>query len=365
MPLSAGIVGLPNSGKSTIFSAITATDTGPRSSYMFSTTEPVRGVVTVPDRRLERIAHHIPTQKIVPAQMAVVDIPGLVAGSSTGEGMGISFLGAIKESDALIHVVRCFAKSDVQSVTGRVDPAFDAEVVDLELGACDVQTLDRNVERVGKKARTGDKDSTAQLALFQRCRDHITSGAPLRTLALTPAELKTLQPLFLMTVKPMLYVANVGDDDLDATGPAIAELRAYAERTQARLTHLCGDLEAELIRMPADERATMMAEFGMHESGLERFIHAAFDLLGLQTFFTAGEKEVRAWVIHQGDTAPVGAGVIHTDFVKKFVRAEVYRFDDLEALGSEAAIKAAGKMRVEGKEYVLQDGDVCHFLIGG
>jgi GTP-binding protein YchF len=364
MGLSAGIVGLPNSGKSTIFSAITATDVGPRSNYMFSTTEPVRGVVIVPDRRLDQIAERIPTQRIVPAQMTVVDIPGLVAGSSTGEGMGISFLGAIKESDALIHVVRCFQKSDVQSVTGRVDPAFDAEVVELELGACDVQTLERNIERVGKKARTGDKDAAAQQVLFERCREHLRGGAPLRTLALGAADHKLLQPLFLMTSKPVLFVANVGDDDPDGRGAPVAALREYAQRTGARVTHLCGDLEAELIRMPPAERDEIMRELGLAESGLERFLHAAFDLLGLRTFFTAGEKEVRAWVIHQGDTAPIGAGVIHTDFTKRFVRAEVYRFEDLIALGSEHAIKQAGKLRVEGKEYVLQDGDVCHFLIG-
>ena len=362
MGLSCGIVGLPNSGKTTLFSAITLTEAA-RSNFMFSTTAPVPGTVNVPDDRLAKIAGFIPTQKIVPAQMTVVDIPGLVSGSSTGEGMGISFLGAIKESDVLLHVVRCFDKTDVQSVSGKVDPAFDAEVLDVELGACDLQTLARNVERVGKKARSGDKDSVAALALFEKCKAHLEAGKPLRTLELGKTERDALQPLFLMTVKPVLFVANVGDDDLDGKHARIAELRAYAKRTNADVVHLCCDLEAELIRMPPEDRAQFMADFGLKESGLRRLIVAGFDLLGLQTFFTAGEKEVRAWVIHKGDTAPVGAGVIHTDFVKKFVRAEVYQFDDLVALKTEAAIKAAGKMRLEGKEYVLRDGDVCHFLI--
>jgi hypothetical protein len=361
--LSCGVVGLPNSGKTTIFSAITLTEAAARSSYMFSTTEPVRGTVDVPDPRLAEIAKYVPTKKVVPAQMTVVDIPGLVSGSSHGEGMGIGFLGAIKESDVLLHVVRCFTRADVQSVSGKVDPAFDAEVVDLELGACDLDTLGRNLERTGKKARAGDKEAMAAQALFERCQQHLQGGAPLRTLPLTPAERTLLQPLFLMTVKPVLFVANVGDDDLAGQGPPVLGLRDYARRTRAQVVHLCGDLEAELVRMPAAEREAFQRDFGLTESGLGRLIHAAFDLLGLQTYFTAGEKEVRAWVIHKGDVAPVAAGVIHTDFSKKFVRAEVYQFADLVVLGSEAAIKAAGKLRLEGKDYVMRDGDVAHFLV--
>ncbi len=363
MGLSAGIVGLPNSGKSTIFSAITATEIQ-RSSHMFSTTEPVKGVVTVPDDRLQKIADTIPTQKIVPAVMTVVDIPGLVSGSSSGEGMGVSFLGAIKESDALLHVVRCFEKGDVQSVSGKIDPAFDAEVVDMELMACDVETLNRNCDRVIKKVRANDKDAIAAKAAFDKCLAHLQGGHVLRTLELTKTERDLLKPLFLLTIKPVLFVANVGDDDADGKSPNVAALRDYATRTSAQVVHLCGDIEAELARMSPDERAMFMAELGFHESGLVRFIHAAFDLLGLQTYFTAGEKETRAWVIHKGDTAPIGAGVIHTDFVKKFIRAEVYTFDDLMVHKTKDALRSAGKLRLEGKDYVLRDGDVCDFKIG-
>ena len=363
MGLSCGIVGLPNTGKSTVFNAITLGETSERANFMFSTKDPVRGVVDVPDPRLARIAQFIATKRIVPAQMTVVDIPGIVSGSSHGEGLGIGFLGSIKESDVLLHVVRCFESADVQSVSGSIDPAIDAEIVELELAQADLQTLERNIERTGKKARTGDKDAVKQKELFDRCKAHLDKGEPLRTLELVATDAATLYPLFLMTIKPVLFVANVGQDDIAGTSKRVQELRDYALRTKARMIHVCADIEAELVRMDASDRAEFMKDLGLTESGLTRLIHEGFDLLGLQSYFTAGEIEVRAWVIHRGDTAPIGAGVIHTDFVKKFVRAQVYTFDDLMELHSEAAIKAAGKLRVEGKEYVLRDGDVCHFLV--
>lgn len=362
MALSCGIVGLPNAGKSTIFSAITGTETE-RSAYMFSTTAPLKGVVNVPDDRLHRIRECIPAQKVVHAQMAVTDMPALVSGSSQGEGMGVSFLGAVKECDALIHVVRCFTKEGVQHVSGTVDPASDTEIVELELGQVDLDTLKRNHERVGKKGKAGDKEALAQKAVFEKAIAHLEAGHPLRSLEFTPAEREHLKPLFLLTIKPVLFVANVGDDDLSGTSERVQQLRAYAERTHAKVMHLAGDIEAELVRMEPAERQAFMADLGMQESGLARFIHAAFDLLGLQTYFTAGEKEIRAWVIHKGDNAVTGAGVIHTDFIKKFVRAQIYTFDDLMQYRTEAAIKSAGRMRLEGKEYILQDGDICHFLI--
>jgi hypothetical protein len=364
MGLSCGLVGLPNVGKTTIFSAMTATE-AERSNYMFSTTAPVLGQVEIPDERLARIAEVIPTQKIVPARMAVVDIPGLISGSSHGEGLGIGFLGAIKESDVLVHVIRCFEKAGVEHATGALDPATDAEVVDLELGQADLATIARNIERVGKRARVGDKDAKAALETFERAHAWLAGGKPLRATEWKPRERELLAPLFLMTIKPILFLANVGDDDLDGDSEHVRALRDYAQRTGCGVTHLCGDLEAELVRMAPDEREAFMHDLGIEKPGLGRVIRAAFDLLGLQTFFTAGEKEVRAWVIHKGDTAPVGAGVIHTDFRNKFIRCETYSFDDLMRQRSEAAIKAAGRMRLEGKEYVLQDGDVCHFLIGG
>lgn len=363
MTLSAGIVGLPNVGKTTIFQAITGVPAASRHSNMFSTTAPVHGGVPVPDPRLQRIAEFIPTKKIVPAQLHVTDIPALVSGSSEGAGMGVSFLGAIKESDALLHVVRCFKNDAVQNSSGSIDPASDAEIVELELAHTDKATLKRNCERVAKKAKAGDPDSKAQLHAFEKALAAIDAGTLLRQADLTPAEKKLLQPLFLMTLKPVLFLANVGDDDLAGQSKHVAELHAYAKRTGAHAAHLCGDLEAEFAVMAPEDRAQFMADFGFTESGLSKIIHLTFDLLGLQTYFTAGEMEVRAWVIHKGDTAPVGAGVIHTDFTKKFVRAEVYQFDDLVEWKSEKAIREHGKLRLEGKDYVLRDGDICNFLI--
>jgi GTP-binding protein YchF len=363
MTLSAGIVGLPNVGKTTIFQAITGAPAPSRSQNMFSTTAPVPGIVDVPDPRLADIAQFIATKKIVPAQMHVTDIPALIAGSSEGAGMGIGFLGAIKESDALLHVVRCFENPSLQHVSGAIDPAGDAEIVEIELAHADLQTLKRNAERVAKKAKAGDAESRQQLAVFEKAIEALQKDTMLRQVEFTAAEKKVLQPCFLMTQKPVLFLANVGDDDLAGTGPHVEAIRAYAKRTGAEVAHVCGDLEAEFAVMGEQDRAQFMQDFGFTESGLSRIIHRTFDLLGLQTFFTAGEKETRAWVIHKGDTAPTGAGVIHTDFVKKFVRAEIYSHADLMHWKSEKANKENGRMRLEGKDYLLQDGDICHFLI--
>jgi GTP-binding protein YchF len=364
MGLACGIVGLPNVGKTTIFDAVTLTESESRSPYMFSTKEPVRHAVNVPDPRLARIAEYIPPQKIIPAQMMVVDIPALVSGSAEGEGLGNTFLGSIKEADVLLHVVRCFENENVQHVSGSVEPAVDAEIVDLELMHTDLGTVTRNMERVSKKARTGDKDALAQKAVFEKAKACLEEDKLLRLMEFTPQERELLRPLFLLTIKPVLFIANVGDDDPEGQSDHVQAVKEYAARTNAEVLHLCGDLEAEFVRMEEDERQAFMEELNFVESGLDRLIHKAFDMLGLQTFFTAGEKEVRGWTIHKGDTAPEGAGNVHTDFQKKFIRAEVYSFDDLMEHHSEAAIKAAGKMRLEGKDYVLQEGDICHFLIG-
>jgi GTP-binding protein YchF len=363
MGLSAGIVGLPNVGKTTVFQALTMQEASDRSPNMFSTIAPVPGKVDIPDPRLAKISQCIETKKIIPAQMQVTDIPALVSGASDGAGMGTGFLGSIKESDALLHVVRCFENSSVHNPSGSVDPAGDAEIVELELAQTDLQTLKRNIERVGKRARTGDKESKEALACYEKAVAALEQDTMLRQVEFTDAEKKLLYPLFLLTSKPVLFLANVGDDDLDGQSKHVNALREYAEKTGAEVAHLCGDLEAEFAVMDDADREQFMDDFGFKESGLSRVIHRTFDLLGLQTYFTAGEKETRAWVIRKGDTAPIGAGVIHTDFVKKFVRAEVYQFDDLMELRTEKAIKDKGKMRLEGKDYVLQDGDVCHFLI--
>jgi hypothetical protein len=361
MGLACGIVGLPNCGKTTIYGAITGTDPEDRQPHQFSTIEPKRAAVNVPDTRLVQIAQHIETKKIVPGQMLVVDIPGLVAGASTGEGMGNTFLGAIKESEILLHVVRCF-KND--NVAGSSDPAEDTEIIEMELMQTDLGTIQRNLERVAKKARTQDKDALAQQVVFEKAKAFLESDRPLRVAGFSAKEIDMLKPLFLLSIKPVLFIANVGDDDLEGTSEAVQALRDYAARTNAHVLHLCGDLEAEFVRMDDAEREVFMAELDFKDSGLTRLIHAAFDLLGLQTYFTAGEPEIRAWTIHKGDTAPVGAGVIHTDFQKKFIRAEIYSFEDLMEYHNEAAIKHAGRMRLEGNEYVLRDGDICHFLIG-
>ena len=361
MGLACGIVGLPNCGKTTIYGAITGTDPEDRQPHQFSTVEPKRAAVDVPDYRLAKIAELIPPEKLIPGQMLVVDVPGLAAGASQGEGMGNTFLGSIKESEILLHVVRCFEN---ENVMGSSDPAEDTEIIEMELMQTDLGTVERNLERSGKKARTGDKEAVAQKTVLEKAQAFLKEDRPLRLAEFTEQEHELLKPLFLMSIKPVLFLANVGEDDVAGESEKVKSLREYAARTNASVMHLCGDLEAEFARMEPDEREMFMAEMDFKESGLVRLIHAVFDLLGLQTYFTAGEKEVRAWTIRKGDTAPVGAGVIHTDFEAKFIRAEIYSYQDLLEFKSEAAIKQAGKMRLEGKTYILQDGDICHFLLG-
>ncbi len=299
MGLTCGIVGLPNSGKTTIYAAVTDTDPADRLPHQFSTIEPKKAAVDVPDDRLARIAEFIPTKEVIPGQMLVVDIPGLVSGASHGEGMGNTFLGAIKESEILLHVVRCFENDNVM---GSSDPAEDTEIIELELTQTDLGTVQRNIERVTKKSRTGDKEALAQKAAFEKAEAFLLEDKPLRTVELTPQEQELLKPLFLMSIKPVLFLANVGDDDVEGTSDKVQALRDYAARTNASVLHLCGDLEAEFVRMDEEERAMFMAELNFTESGLTRLIHSTFDLLGLQTYFTAGEIAVRAWTIRKGDT---------------------------------------------------------------
>ncbi|MCE9593495.1 MAG: redox-regulated ATPase YchF [Planctomycetes bacterium] len=363
MGLACGIVGLPNVGKSTIFNAITAAG-AQSANYPFCTIEPNIGVVDVPDERLAKINGFIPTERILPASLKVVDIAGLVKGASQGEGLGNKFLGTIKECDAILHVVRCFAKKDIIHVAGSVDPLRDIEIIDVELALADLDTVERALDRVSKKAKGGDKESIVQRDAFEKAKGLLERGDSLRSHAWTKPEREALFPLFLITMKPVLFVANVGDDDLEGRSPMVDVVRAQAEKSGSQMIPLCGDIEGELSAMEPADRATFLADLGLAEPGLNRLIRQAFNLLGLSTYFTAGPKEIRAWTIHKGDTAPVAAGVIHSDFEKFFVRAEIYSIDDLVQFKSEAAIKAAGKLRSEGREYVMREGDIAHFLIG-
>ncbi len=363
MSLAAGIVGLPNVGKSTIFNAITAAG-AESANYPFCTIEPNIGVVDVPDERLEVIHRYIATDKVLPAAVKVVDIAGLVKGASQGEGLGNKFLGNVKETDAILHVVRCFEDSDIVHVHGAIDPREDIEVIELELAMADLETLNKAIDRVSKKARAGDKDSILDRDAMIKAKEMLEGNVPLRAGEFSEREAVALKPLFLITAKPVLYVANVADDDLQGNSPHVATVRAHAEATGAELVVLSGAIEGELSGMDADEQREFLGEYGLKEPGLQRLAQATYKLLGLETYFTAGEKEIRAWTIQRGWTAPKSAGVIHTDFEKLFIRAEVYKVDDLVKYENEAAIKAAGKLRVEGRDYVMQDGDVCHFLIG-
>jgi ribosome-binding ATPase len=363
MALACGIVGLPNVGKSTLFNAITAAG-AESANYPFCTIEPNVGIVDVPDERLELIHQYIVTDRIVPAQVKFVDIAGLVAGASQGEGLGNKFLGNIKECDAILHVVRCFTKGDIIHVSGSVEPKRDIEVIELELQLADLDTATKALDRVAKKAKAQEKDAIAQKGVLERAKDALERGTSLRSINWTKQEREVLDPLFLITMKPVLYVANIGDDDLDGASPLVDIVRKHAQATGAEMLPLCADLERELRSMPKEDRAAFLSELGLSEPGLDRLIRSVYALLGLQSFFTAGKIEIRAWTIHKGDTGPVAAGKIHTDFEKNYIRAEVYSIEDLVQYKNEAAIKAAGKLRVEGRDYVMREGDLVHFLIG-
>ena len=360
--MEAGIVGLPNVGKSTLFNALTSSQAAQSANYPFCTIEPNEGIVNVPDERLQTIAPYFNPQRIVPAALKLVDIAGIVKGASVGEGLGNKFLSHIREVDAIIQVVRCFEDEDVTHVSGKVDPATDIEIIETELMLADMQTLENSLAKAQRTARSGDADAKKRVAVIEKCQAHLEKEQPLRKMEVNPEEAKIVNGFGLLTAKPVLYVANVDEDDLHGEGPLAKQLRAFAEQIGAQVVPVCAKIESEIAELDENDRKEMLESVGLAEPALAVLARAAYQTLGLQSYFTAGEKEVRAWTIPIGATAPQAAGVIHTDFEKGFIRVEVYGVADLLEYKKESAIKQAGKMRIEGKEYVMQDGDICHFL---
>ncbi len=360
MGLKCGIVGLPNVGKSTLFNALTRSQIAAE-NYPFCTIEPNVGVVEVPDARLAALASIEKPQKLIPAVVEFVDIAGLVAGASKGEGLGNQFLANIRETDAIAHVVRCFADPNVVHVAGKVDPVSDIETINTELALADLQTVEKQLSKNTKLAKSGgDKEAARLVAVLLKVQAELDQGRPARTLAFAKEELEVLKPLFLLTMKPTLYIANIADQKAE-DNPYLAAVQAYAAREGAPVVALCAALEAQIADMSDEDKAMFLSDMGMEEPGLNRVIRAGYRLMGLQTYFTAGPKEVRAWTVAVGATAPQAAGVIHTDFEHGFIRAEVIAFQDFVAAKGEHGAKEAGKMRVEGKDYIVQDGDVMHF----
>ena len=360
--MKAGIVGLPNVGKSTLFNALTASKQAQAANYPFCTIEPNEGVVSVPDERLKRISKYIVPKKLVPTALRLVDIAGIVRGASKGEGLGNKFLSHIREVDAILQVVRCFADPDVVHVAGEVNPLSDVETIEIELMLADIQTLDNAGPKAERAAKSGDKEAVLRSEAIKQCQAHLAKDQPLRKLALADDLAAAIASFGLMTAKPILYVANVDESDLAGSGPTVQALRKHAESVGALVVPVCAKLESEIAELDEPDRSEMLSASGLAEPALASLARAAYGTLGLQSFFTAGETEVRAWPIPVGATAPQAAGVIHTDFEKGFIRAEIYTLDDLEALKTEKDIRAAGKLRVEGKGYVMRDGDICHFL---
>lgn len=366
--LRAGIVGLPNVGKSTLFNAVTRTRKAQAANFPFCTIEPNVGIVSVPDDRLEKLAAVSKSEKILPAAIEFVDIAGLVAGASEGEGLGNQFLSHIREVDAIIQVVRCFESEDIHHVTGSVDPVRDIEVINTELILADMASVKKRVERSQKGARSGDKEAKAELALAEKLLPHLDAGRPALTAELTPEEKGLLKGFFLLSSKPTLFACNVGENDLSELGgdsSAARYVKAVRDYASAHLGSeavvISAQIESELADLPVEEAREFLSGLGVTDSGVSQLIRAAYHLLGLRTYLTTGPKETRAWTIHAGDKAPAAAGVIHSDFERGFIAAQILAFEDLMTFGSEVKAKEAGKLRLEGKEYVVQDGDIIEF----
>lgn len=360
--MKAGIVGLPNVGKSTLFNALTSTKSAQAANYPFCTIEPNEGIVAVPDPRLRRIQKFIPTQRVVPTALKLVDIAGIVKGASEGQGLGNKFLSHIREVDAILQVVRCFEDPDVVHVAGNVDPLADIETIEMELMLADIQTLENALPRAERAAKAADKEAKLRVEAIKACLAHLATDQPLRKLTLDPELLKSIDSFGLMTAKPILYVANVDENDLEGKGPLVMKVREFAKKVGASVIPVCAKLESEIAELDEADRVEMLESAGLAEPALAVLAREAYRVLGLQSYFTAGEKEIRAWTVPVGATAPQAAGVIHTDFEAGFIRAEVYTLADLEQYHTEKEIRSAGKLRVEGKAYIMHDGDICHFL---
>jgi GTP-binding protein YchF len=359
MAVKCGIVGLPNVGKSTLFNALTKAGIAAE-NFPFCTIEPNSGVVSIPDERLDLLANLVTPQKVIPTTVEFTDIAGLVAGASKGEGLGNQFLANIRETDAIAHVVRCFEDENVTHVSDQINPTADIDTINTELALADLETIEKNLDRVSRVAKSGEKEAQDQVTLLEKVKSHLDEANPVRTLELYKEERASLYPLHLLTAKPIMYIANVDENGFE-NNPHLQAVEKIAISEKAEIVTICNKLEAEIAELEDNEKYEFLHDLGMKEAGLDRVIKAGYSLLGLQTYFTAGEKEVRAWTVKRGSLAPAAAGVIHTDFEKGFIRAEVVAYDDFVQNSGELGAKDAGKWRLEGKDYVVQDGDVIHF----